>query len=174
MPRHRLAAVLVRVFQVLRILCIVALVLLVPAMLFAWAFPDQVQPGGTTLRVNGVPVTTDRPLIAGTMLLFANVVLIAAVVMLGKLGGMMRSVVAGMPFTLENVARLRAIAATMGVLIVFQAVGGLFVTTAQRAAFDIKVGQFDFGLFLGMLVVLVLAEVFREGVRLADENEGTI
>jgi len=169
---HRLANALGRIFFVLRILCIVALVLLVPAMIVAWVSPDAIKSGG--VKVNGVAVTDTAPAIAGTLILFANVMLIAAVVILGKLRGMMKSVAAGVPFSIENVGRLRTIAATMGALLVVQTVAGLFVTTAQSTAYAIPAGRFDFGLFLGMLVVLVLAEVFREGVRLREDAEGTI
>jgi hypothetical protein len=170
---HRLANALARIFFVLRILCIVALALLIPAMIVAWIYPESINLGAG-VKVNGVPLTESAPALAGTVILFANAALLAAVVILGKLRGMMKSVVAGLPFTIENVGRLRTIAGTMGALLIAQTFAGLFISTAQRTAYAIPAGRFDFGLFLGMLVLLVLAEVFREGVRLREDAEGTI
>ncbi|MHA6722032.1 DUF2975 domain-containing protein [Sphingomonas sp. RS2018] len=167
----RLARALSRIFQILRILCIVALVVLIPAMLFAWFAPGSV-PADSKLTVAGVPVTADHPILAGTLILFANAFLIAAILLMGKLRAMMRTVEYGTPFIPENVGRLRYVAKTMGALFVFQLVVGLIVGISDNRY--VIGGDADFGLLLGALVVLVLAEVFREGVRLREENEGTI
>lgn len=168
----RLALALLRIFQFLRILMIVGLVVLVPTMLFAWFYPGEVA-NRWSMRANGRPIGTDA-MLAGNLMLIANLLLLAGLVVVTKLIGMMRTVVARAPFVSENVARLRVIAAVMGASVLVQTIGGFLFNDAQRRFYDIPVGRFDLGLFLGMLVVLVLAEVFREGVRLSEESEGTI
>ncbi len=168
---QRLATALLRIFQGLRIFCILAAVVLVAAMLFAFLFPGNVMPQG--VRVNGV-AGAEATVIAGPLLLIANLFLAGIVVALTQLIGLMRSVVARAPFDIANVGRLRRIAGVLAAFFVFKASTNLVFGAELRRLYRLDGGSFDFGLFLGALTILVLAEVFREGARLAAEAEGTV
>ena len=86
-----------------------------------------------------------------------------------------RTLTAGDPFRPENVRRLRAIGLTLATV-----TAGVWVAQGMVAA-GLVPGQMDpqgFGELLtpifSVLVVFVLAEVFREGARLRRESELTI
>lgn len=169
---RKLASGLGRILFVLLVLCGVALVFLIPAMVFAFVAPDQLA-GDYTAHVNGSPFDPSQPLVAGTLLLLGIVFIGVAAFVLLKLRQVMATVALGDPFVPANATRLRAIALALGGLLVAQSVGGLFMPAAVQVAARSEF-HFNFGLFLATLVVLVLAEVFREGARLRADAEGTI
>jgi hypothetical protein len=170
---QRLARILSRVLTLLLALCVVGLVILVPTMIFAYFAPGFMPPDLAT-KVDGIAVDLRQPMVAGTLLLYACVALAAMTVILVALTRIMKTVSTGDPFAAANVVRLRMIAKAMAAMIVFQALGGLLMPAAIGDQIRTQHGSFNFGLFLGMLVVLVLAEVFREGARLREDAEGTI
>ena len=83
---------------------------------------------------------------------------------------MLRSTAAGAPFTLANVKRLSWIAGTIAVAYLLQfALPPVLPFHAQDMVKPMGVD----GVF-AILLTLVLAQVFREGVRLREDTEGTI
>ena len=169
----RLSRGLLIAFQVLRAVAVAGLVVLIPACLFAWASPGSIFAHGGA-KVNGQPIT-DVHRQGAALMLFGGIFFAAVGAwVLTQLIAILRTVRAGEPFVPANVAALRRIAGAMAALVVFQLVFGWLASAAERAAYDVPASRFDGGLFLGMLVVLVLAEVFREGVRLREDVEGTI
>ncbi|MES2338962.1 MAG: DUF2975 domain-containing protein [Pseudomonadota bacterium] len=170
---QRLARGLSHILVALLALCAIGLVILLPTMIFAYLAPGAL-PAELSTKVNGVAVDVRQPMVAGTLLLYANVALAAMTTIVVALRRIMQTVVAADPFDVRNIGRLRLIAWAMAALVAFEALGSLLAPPAVRAQLGLEHGGFNFGMFIGMLVVLVLAEVFREGARLREENEGTI
>jgi len=83
---------------------------------------------------------------------------------------MLRSTAAGEPFTLANVKRLHWIAGTIAVAYLLQfALPPILPFDSQGMVKPMGVD----GVF-AILLTLVLAQIFREGVRLREDAEGTI
>ncbi len=123
---------------------------------------------------------------APTWPLFVSSILIGAVVVTGglmivwRLRKLFDSFCSGQPFAVENATHLRAIWVTMvGMELaryVLLALTGLLLTNfagplAQNASIRLT---FDLSGWASILILIVLAEVFREGARLKAEQELTI
>jgi hypothetical protein len=126
------------------------------------------------LRVNGNvdELTSNGPLLAAAMAGWALMSggWMAIVERLRKIFGTLS---AGDPFHPDNVRRLRLV----GMILVALEVGRyVFASVAHAIAKDVKVidGSFTLNTWFSVLVVFVLAEVFREGARLRREAELTI
>lgn len=169
---RRLANVLSRLLAVLTGISGLGLVALVPTTLFAFARPDLLA-ASSAAHANGVPSDLARSGMVGTVMALGIGFLIVALVVVVNLRRIMKTVAGGMPFAIANVGRLRTIAGAMAALLIGQVMTGLVLPARLRELGDVHDG-FNAGLFLGLLVVLVLAEVFREGARLHDDVEGTI
>lgn len=83
---------------------------------------------------------------------------------------MLRSTAAGAPFTLANVKRLNWIAGTIAVAYLLQIILPPILPFESQGM--VKPMGVD-GVF-AILLTLVLAQIFREGVRLREDAEGTI
>lgn len=114
------------------------------------------------------------------MVAIAAVVLVAlglyvggTIVIVGRLRRIFRTLIVGDPFHPDNVRRLRIIAATLAVLEIGRnAASGLshmFLPPDSHIG-----GGVNLTTWFAVLVILVLAEVFREGARLRREAELTI
>lgn len=124
-------------------------------------------------RLNGRPVYLRDPSQAVAMgsivVLFCGLAGIA----LWQLLGMLRSAAAGAPFTIANVRRLQVLAGVFAAVLLVQ----LFAFVLPGPMYDLlnlRKNGIDSGSLLSALFALVLAEVFREGVRLREDVEGTI
>jgi hypothetical protein len=105
----------------------------------------------------------------GAASLYVGVVLI----IVGRLRRIFATLTAGDPFHPDNVRRLRAIGAMLGVLELGRyPVAALTAWLAPRAP-TVHI-PFNPTAWFAVLVVFVLAEVFREGARLRREAELTI
>ena len=96
-----------------------------------------------------------------------------AIVIVGRLRRIFRSLIDGDPFHPANVRRLNIIALTLAVL----EVGRYLVALASRLAFHGRWridADVSLSAWFSILIVVVLAEVFREGARLRREAELTI
>jgi hypothetical protein len=106
---------------------------------------------------------------------FGIVILGLVWTMLKKLLGIINSVEHGDPFILQNAARLRAI----GWLMVAVQLIGFPLAFAARATADLF-GKHDVGLdfslngLLAILLVFILADVFKRGAEMREELEGTV
>lgn len=89
---------------------------------------------------------------------------------LNFLGRILRAVNDGRAFEPANVGRLRAIGAALAGLQLSALLLGV-VTPVEGGASRVEL---DLGAWLGVLVVFILAEVFRQGSDMRDENQNTV
>ena len=111
---------------------------------------------------------------AGSILAYASGNLALALVIVMALRQMMRTVSAGQPFDPANTVRLRRIAAAMAGLALLATLVRPMIPALARSARHLATPDLNLGLWLGALVVLVLAEIFREGTRLREDADMTI
>jgi len=112
------------------------------------------------------------PVFAAT-LLAAELYIIGAIVIVGRLRRIFQTLVAGDPFHPDNVRRLRIIGGALAVL----EVGRYLAAALSHLIFHGRVhvgGGVSLTTWFAVLVIVVLAEVFREGARLRGEAELTI
>jgi hypothetical protein len=110
---------------------------------------------------------------AAAVLLAADLYLGGAVIVVGRLRSIFQTLIAGDPFHPENAKRLRVIGFALAAL----ELGRYAVATATHLLFHglVKVdGSVSLTTWFAVLVIAVLAEVFREGARLRGEAELTI
>lgn len=111
-------------------------------------------------------------------LLIGGVAIAGSLVIVGRLKKLFESFSSGEPFRRENANHLRAIWITMIAIEVaryaLMALTGVLITNfAPDVHGQIEISV-DFTTWLSILVLVVLAEVFREGARLKEEQELTI
>lgn len=111
-------------------------------------------------------------------LLIGAVAIAGSLVIVWRLKQLFDSFSSGEPFRRENANHLRVIWITMLVIelsrYALMALTGVLITTfAPDVHGEISI-SFDFSSWLSILVLVVLAEVFREGARLKEEQELTI
>ncbi len=126
------------------------------------------QPGGATW-----------PVVAPALVIGA-VMVIGALVIVGRLRRLFDSFTSGEPFRRENATHLRVIWITMLVMevaryVLLAGVAGLFAAFGAPAGADADFSiNIDLSTWLSIAVLVVLAEVFREGARMKEEQELTI
>lgn len=149
--------------------------------------PAQLNTAGGTIRLNGNEVDMS-PGSAGAAwpvvvpaLMIGGVAIAGALVIVGRLRKLFDSFSSGEPFARENATHLRVIWITMILIEVAR-----YILTAATAALVMAVGDdhgvavsqvevtIDFSTWGAILILIVLAEVFREGARLKEEQELTI
>ena len=96
-----------------------------------------------------------------------------AIVIVGRLRRIFRTLIIGDPFHPDNVRRLRVISLTLAILEIgrYAAAGVSKVVLHGKSPLG---GGVNLTTWFAVLVILVLAEVFREGARLRREAELTI
>jgi hypothetical protein len=99
--------------------------------------------------------------------------LAGAIVIVGRLRRIFRTLIAGDPFHPDNVRRLRVIGLTLAVLELGRYAAAGVSHMVLRGAMHIG-GGVNLTTWFAVLVIIVLAEVFREGARLRGEAELTI
>jgi|CXWL01.1.fsa_nt_gi hypothetical protein len=113
-------------------------------------------------------------------LLIGAVAVGGALVIVGRLRRLFDSFSSGEPFRRENAEHLRVIWITMLLIelaryLLLGVVGAIFATVGApdgaRANFDVSI---DLSTWMSILILIVLAEVFREGARMKEEQELTI
>lgn len=111
--------------------------------------------------------------VAASGLLAGDLYLAGAMVIVRGLRRIFQTLIAGDPFHPDNVRRLRVIGAALAVL----EVGRYAAAALTRMLFHGKLhvgGGISLTTWFAVLVIIVLAEVFREGARLRGEAELTI
>lgn len=132
---------------------------------------DAISPGALgAVHVNVQALDTKTPTVVAAALAVMLMVLGLAWAALLPLIQMLRSTAAGAPFTLANVKRLNWIAGTIAVAYLLQIILPPILPFESRGM--VKPMGVD-GVF-AILLTLVLAQIFREGVRLREDAEGTI
>jgi hypothetical protein len=113
-------------------------------------------------------------------LLAAAIAVGGGLIVVRRLKALFASFSSGDPFNRENAAHLRAIWITLagielGRYAVAAAAGLLLMMFGQPSGAELKIGvKFDPMPWFTIAVLFVLAEVFREGARLKEEQELTI
>lgn len=132
---------------------------------------DAISPGALgVVHINAQALDMKTPGVVAAALAVMLMVLALAWAALLPLIQMLRSTAAGAPFTLANVKRLNWIAGTIAVAYLLQFVLPPLLPFASQ---DIIKPMGVDGVF-AILLTLVLAQIFREGVRLREDAEGTI
>jgi len=130
--------------------------LLPPAVLMAHADLTGQAPGvSTAVRLAG-----------------AELSLVGVVIIVQRLRRVFGAMTAGDPFHPDNVRRLRVIALVLALI----EINGYLFAALDRFVLHIRKGgpSLDFTPWFAVLVIVVLAEVFREGARLRRDAELTI
>jgi hypothetical protein len=149
--------------------------------------PAAISANSGTLRVNGneVPLSpnsagTAWPIVAPAFLI-GGVAIAGSLVIVWRLRKLFDSFSSGEPFRRENATHLRVIWITMILIEVAR-----YILTASTAALLMSFGDehgvgvadveltIDLSTWGAILILIVLAEVFREGARLKEEQELTI
>jgi hypothetical protein len=110
---------------------------------------------------------------AAAVLTAIDLYLAGAIVIVAMLRRIFATLIAGDPFHPDNVRRLRVIGLTLALLEIgrYAAHGLSHVMLPQSLRFT---GGISLTTWFAVLVIVVLAEVFREGARLRSEAELTI
>ena len=127
---------------------------------------------GSHLTIDSVKIDTPGmgPIAAGVLLGW-DIYLAGALVVVGGLRQIFQTLVAGDPFHPDNVRRLRVIGAAIAVLEVIRYPIVMFAPPIFHRGFA---GGINLSAWFAILVIFVLAEVFREGARLRRDAELTI
>lgn len=132
--------------------------------------PDLI--GSITMNVGGVELVKKWPVVIGG-LFAAALYLMGILVIVARLRQIFATLMAGDPFHPDNVLRLRVIGVALaGLELVRYAVwaAGVWLIPGQNKVEP----NLSLTAWFSVLVVFVLAEVFREGARLRREAELTI
>jgi hypothetical protein len=114
------------------------------------------------------------PLLAAT-LLAADLYFAGALVIVGRLRQISQTLVAGDPFHPQNVRRLQVIAFALAALELARYVINPLLKMVVHDSHHFRIsGGVNLTTWFAVLVIVVLAEVFREGARLRREAELTI
>ena len=154
-----------------------------PATIPAIDSSDQIH-----IQIQGIDPGALRELKWTDWHIFAPAILVGGVtiggslIIVGRLRRLFNSFSTGDPFRRENATHLRviwitmvaielsryALLATLGVLL------GMFGAPDSVASASFSIDGDNFSNWMSILIVIVLAEVFREGARLKEEQELTI
>ena len=143
---------------------------------------------GIEIRIAGIDATGLRHLawtdwhIFAPALLAGGVTIGGSVVIVGRLRRLFDSFTSGEPFRRENANHLRAIWVTMVVMEVSRyalltltgILLGVFGPPDSVSSASFSIDSENFSSWMSILILIVLAEVFREGARLKEEQELTI
>ena len=111
--------------------------------------------------------------VAALVLLALDAYVGGGIVIVGRLRRIFRSLIDGDPFHPANVRRLNVIAATLAILEVGRYLAAFVSRLAFHGRFAID-ADVSLSAWFSILIVVVLAEVFREGARLRRDAELTI
>jgi hypothetical protein len=144
-------------------------------------------PGDATVTIDGEEVDLSYGRLGGATwpviipaLAIALVVLAGGLIIVDRLRRLFDSFTSAEPFRRENAQHLRVIWVTMLVIevsryVLMGIIGGIVAVVGQpdraRLNFDVGVNLTN---WMAILILIVLAEVFREGARLKEEQELTI
>lgn len=147
--------------------------LVVLALLSYGFVPEAFQRAATKLRIEGDVSFGQLAALAAILCVYGIFYLGSLLAILSRLRMVFATLTAGDPFHPENIRRLRLI----GFVLAAMELGRyLFNTLLLGVAPDLSwnLDGFNITAWFSVLVVFVLAEVFREGARLRNEAELTI
>lgn len=151
------------------------------AVVLAFAVPYALKQAGVSLPAvvtNSSEELFDMPWQTGVPALLAGLVVIGgSLIILQHLRRLFDSFTSGDPFRRENANHLRAIWITMLIMELLRqalfAVTATLVAAAGIDAAEIHV-RIDLPTWVAIFVLIAIAEAFREGARLKEEQELTI
>jgi hypothetical protein len=143
--------------------------------------PDLLEPGTQQYGPFTVVIDTEERLVVPLMapgLLAAAVAVAGALIIVQRLRRLFKNFTSGEPFSRDNAKHLRAIWITMLVMelsryAIWAIATGLVLVGEPRESAEID-SPVNFMTWGSILILIVLAEVFREGARLKEEQELTI
>lgn len=145
------------------------------------ALSVYVYTAGPANGVFGVPVDRFDPWYVTTFAFAVSIgALVAALLVVDRLRRVFATLAAGDPFVPENAEHLRVIAVVIAVfeairLALSALVAGLFHTAGVGEENDVSIAlEINILVWFGVLSLWVLAEVFREGARLRQDQKLTI
>ena len=112
------------------------------------------------------------PVLAAT-LVGLDLYVAGAIVIVGRLRKIFQTLIAGDPFHPANVRRLRVIGGALAALEIGRYIASMVTRLMFHGHAQVS-GGVNLTTWFGVLVIIVLAEVFREGARLRGEAELTI
>ncbi len=149
---------------------------------------DRGDGDGVQIRIAGVDPSALRDLawtdwhIFAPALFAGGVTIGGSLIIVGRLRRLFDSFTSGEPFRRENAIHLRTIWITMVVielsryalLTVTGILLGVFGAPDSAASASFSIDSENFSSWMSILILIVLAEVFREGARMKEEQELTI
>jgi hypothetical protein len=146
---------------------------LVAGLLAISFVPDLFGQIGDRLKIEGDVTPGKLAALGVTFAVYGTLYLGALLTILSRLRKVFATLTAGDPFEPENIPRLRLIGFVLaGMELARYALGALLLAIAPALSWEID--GFNITVWFSVLVVFVLAEVFREGARLRREAELTI
>jgi hypothetical protein len=146
---------------------------LIAGLLAVSFVPDLFGQIGDRLKIEGDVTPGKLAALTVTFAVFGILNLGALITILSCLRKVFATLTAGDPFEPENIPRLRLIGFVLaGLELARYALNTLLLAIAPALTWDID--GFNITVWFSVLVVFVLAEVFREGARLRREAELTI
>jgi len=129
----------------------------------------------------GEPIYLDRVRVEGpwlgptaaAVLLAADLYLAGAILVVGRLRQIFQTLIAGDPFEPQNAQRLQVIGGALAALELGRYAAAALAHLVFHGRLRVD-GSLSLTAWFAVLVILVLAEVFREGARLRGEAELTI
>lgn len=166
-PLLRITKVLLYGLLILAGLVAFGMVVAIPGL---WLVPNHVTIDDTTLTRAAFPAIT-------AILALVLVGAVLAILFVRQIIAIVDSVRVGSPFIPENARRLRMAAwlvlAMEGLALAAGSIGAWIHTMIPRADARIDV-DFSFSWLLTALLLFILARVFDQGTRLAEDVEGTV
>ena len=166
-PLLRITSVLLYGMMVIAGLIALGMVIAIPGL---WLVPNHIIIDETTITRTAFGAIT-------AILAMILVGAILAILFLRQIIAIVDSVKIGSPFVPENAKRLRKAAwlvlAVEGLALVAGSIGAWIHAMIPKAKADIDI-DLSFGWLLTALLLFILARVFDQGARLADDVEGTV
>jgi hypothetical protein len=146
---------------------------LVAGLLAVSFVPDMFREIAERLKIEGEVSPGRLAALGVTLAVYGMLYLGALIAILSRLRKVFTTLTAGDPFQPDNIPRLRLIGFVLaGMELARHALGALLLAIAPVLGWEID--GFNITVWFSVLVVFVLAEVFREGARLRREAELTI
>jgi Protein of unknown function (DUF2975) len=146
----------------------------------AFAVYSIVSGNSTFLDLGQFPLNTPRDLTIWTVI--GSILCIGVMIVCAYLRGVFETLVARDPFVPENARRFAAIGivlaamegASMFVATLVRLIFGVFAPAGEAVAFRFPMPNLNWPIWLAVLTLLVLAQVFREGAAMREEQKMTI
>ena len=173
-PLLRITRILLKIAMGFVIFGGIVLAIMIPVM---WFYGDEIS---AKAIVEGARLTDGLPVLAIGLVMLAGIGLLTlAFQFLRKLVAIIDTVGEGSPFVPENAVRLRTmgwlVVAMQGIVLACVPLAIWLIREIPQARHEISSDfSLDFGSILLALLLFILARVFDQGTRLAEDAEGTV